>query len=372
MNKVNILHVIATLDIGGAEKQLVELVKRTDKKKFNPVVCCLTRGGALEEELKKTKIEYLVLGKKFKLDFSATFKLIPILKQKNIHILHTWMFTSNFFGRIAGLFAHTPIMIASERGFDRWKNRFHLLIDWAFSHFTDKIICVSEGVKNFYNKQGGVPLYKLITIYNGIDTNSPLVNEYKKKTLNLEKDSIVITNIGHLISYKGLKYLLHATSEIIKNFPKARLLIAGEGPQKNELEKLAKKLNISDYVIFLGLRRDIKEILSITDIFVLPSLVEGLPNAIMEAMFGGKPVVATNIPGNDELVVNGETGVLVPAKNINSLASAIINLLKNPQKAKDMGLKGREKVETLFPIDKTIKKTEELYESLIKLKNLKI
>ena len=150
--------------------------------------------------------------------------------------------------------------------------------------------------------------------------------------------------------------------------PKAKFLVVGEGAEKNRLKKLAEKLNISENVIFTGLRGDVREILVITDIFVLPSLFEGLPNVIMEAMLAGKPVVATHIPGNDELVIDGETGSLVLSKDSDSLASAIINILENPDKGKQMGINGRKRVEEYFSIDETVKKTEELYEALVRLK----
>ena len=369
MDKINILYLIATLDIGGAERQLVELVKRIDKKKFNPIVCCLTRGGPLEQELKEIRVEYFILGKKFKFDFSVIFKLITILKQKNIHILHTWMFTSNFFGRVSGIFSRVPIIIASERGVDRWKNKFYLLIDWALSCFTDRIICVSKGVRNFYNRYANISLSKLITIYGGIELNNRInINEQKKEEFGFKKGSTVITTIGHLVSYKGIKYMLFAAVKVINNFPGVRFLIVGEGPDENRLKKLVKKLNISQNVIFIGLRRDIRDILSITNIFVLPSLIEGLPNVIIEAMLAGKPVIATNIPGNDELVVDQETGLLVHPKDANSLASAIITLLENPEMGKKMGLSGEKRIKKHFSINKTIRKTEELYETLIKIK----
>ncbi len=368
--KINIFYLIATLDIGGAERQLVELVKRIDKKKFNPVVCCLTRGGPLEKELKDAKIKYFILGKKFKFDFSVIFNLIPILKQENIQILHTWMFTSNAFGRVAGIIAKIPIIIAEEQCVDIWKNKFHLFIDKTLSYFTDKIICVSEGVKNFYYQRAYIPLDKMITIYNGIKIydNVNIDTGKKKEEFGIIANDKVITTVGRLAPQKGIEYLLYAVPILLESLPKTKFLIVGEGAERNKLENLARKLNISKNVIFTGLRNDIKEILAVTDVFVLPSLFEGFPNVIMEAMLAGKPVVATEIPGIDELAVNGKTGFLVPPKDVNSLASAIIALLKNPKEGKKMGIKGRQRIEKYFSINETVRETEELYKVLIKSK----
>jgi glycosyltransferase involved in cell wall biosynthesis len=370
MNKINILYLIATLDVGGAERQLVELVKRIDKNKFKPVVCCLTRGGPLEQELKEANIEYFILGKKVKFDFSVIFKLISILKQKNIHILHTWMFTSNSFGRIAGIISQTPIIIAEEQCADIWKNGVHIFIDKTLSHFTDKIICVSEGVENFYHKYAHISLDKMVTIYNGVEISDEvnIDKEKKKEEFGIMGKDNIVTTIGRLAPQKGIEYLLYAVPKILESMPKKKFLVVGEGDEKNKLKKLAEKLNISQNVIFAGLRNDVKEILAITDVFVLPSLFEGLPIVILEAMLAGKPIVATDIPGTDELIVNGETGILIPPKDADSLASAIINVFKNLEKAKEMGASGRKRIEKYFSINETVRKTEELYEVLVKSK----
>lgn len=370
MDKINIMYVIATLDIGGAEKQLVELVKRLDKRKFNPIVCCLTRGGSWERELKNAGIEYFILGKKFKLDFSVIFKLVRILKDRKIQIMHTWMFTSNFFGRIAGLISRVPILIASERCIDIWKNKLYLFVDKILSCFTDKIICVSKGVQNFYHECAYIPLNKMTVVHNGVEITDILKVDFKKITMELgvKESENIVTTIGRLAPQKGIEYLLYAVPEILKSRPKTKFLIIGEGVEENKLRKLSKRLNISKNIIFTGVRTDVKKLVSITDVFVLASLFEGLPNVVMEVMLAEKPVVATRIPGNDELVIDGETGILIPPKDSSSLASAIITLLKNPQKAKDMGLKGRERIKKHFSIDKTLKKTEELYRRLVKSK----
>ncbi|MCK4905794.1 glycosyltransferase [bacterium] len=370
MDKINILYLIATLDVGGAEKQLVELAKRIDKEKFNPIVCCLTRGGhLLENELKKAEIEYFILGKKFKFDFSVVFELIHFLKQENIHILHTRMFTSNAFGRIAGIFSHIPIIIATEDGIDIWKSKFRLFIDWVLSHFTDKIICVSEGVRNFYHRYTGIPLSKLITIYGGVEITDKInTDEQKKEEFGFERNSTIITTIGRLVPSKGIKYLLYTVAKIVEHSPNVRFLIIGEGPQKDELKGLAEKLEINKYVVFTGIRKDIQAILAITDIFVLPSTSEGFGISILEAMAKTKPVVATSVGGIPEIIQNGINGFLVPPRSAKSLASAIISILENPQKGVEMGINGRKRVEKYFSIDETVRKTEELYKTLVKLK----
>ena len=363
---INILHLIATLEVGGAEKQLASLVKRIDRTRYNPTVCCLVKGGPFEKEFREAGIRYFVLGKQFKFDFTVIFKLISLIRQEKPDILHTWMFTSNSFGRITGIIARVPIIISSEMCIDIWKNRFHFFLDSLLSYFTARIVCVSEGVKEFYREHTFIPHGKLITIYNGVETvgETNIVVEKKKKEFGLRHENIVITTIGRMAQQKGIKYLLYAVPKVIENVPEARFLIVGEGREKEKLENILCNLNIHEYVIMSGLRADVKEILSFTDIFVLPSLFEGLPNVIMEAMAARKPVIATRIHGSDELVVNNETGILVPPRNPGALVDAIINLLNDTERTRRMGIAGRKRVEKYFNVDSMVKKHENLYNEL--------
>lgn len=362
---MNILYLIATLEVGGAEKQLASLVKRIDRTRYNPTVCCLTKEGPFEKELEEAGIRYFVLGKQFKFDFTVIFKLISLIRQEKSDILHTWMFTSNSFGRVAGIIARVPIIISSERCIDIWKNRFHFFLDSLLSYFTARIVCVSEGVKKFYREHTFIPPGKLITIYNGVETvgETNISAEKKKEEFGL-RQNIVITTISRLAPQKGIKHLLYAVPKVIENMPEARFLIVGEGNEKGRLENISRDINIDKYVIMPGLRADIKEILSFTNIFVLPSLFEGLPNVIMEAMAARKPVIATRIQGSDELVVENETGILVPPRNPEALADAIINLHNDTEKARRMGIAGRKRVEKYFNVDSMVKKHEKLYDEL--------
>lgn len=371
MNKINLLLLIATLDVGGAETQLVELAKRLDRERFNILVCCLTRGGPLEKHLKDGGINCYILGKRFKLDFRVIPQLVHLLRREKIDILHTWMFTSNSFGRLAGILVRVPVIIASERGVDLWKNKLHLFIDWLFSHFTSKIICVSEGVKRFYQEKGRISADKLTVIYNGIDIKK--IEEGRgeriREEFELGPEDRIVSTVARLAPGKGIEYLLQALPLVIRHFPRVKCFIVGQGPEEGKLKELSRQLEISPHTVFTGLRNDIQDIISISEVFVLPSLFEGFSNVLLEAMALGKPVVATRIPGNDELVIDGKTGILIPPQNPQSLANAILSLLKEPQKGREMGEGGRERIKRHFRLQSTVKKTEELYISLLKSSN---
>lgn len=359
------MYVIATMGIGGAEKQLVEIVKRLDKDKYDAMVCCLTRGGPFEDELKQEGIRYSILWKRFKFDFSVIFKLVRLLRIEKVDILHTYMFTSNSFGRVAGAVARVPKIVVSERCVDIWKNKFHFLIDRILLHWTDKVICVSNGVRKFYVDKIDISDEKAVTIYNGLAIEHCHTNADITKKYGLCSGNRIIGTIGRLTLQKGLKYLIHSAAIALRQTPQIKLFIIGDGPEKKNLVKLVNNLGISERVIFTGFQKDVMPFLKVMEIFVLPSLFEGLPNVVLEAMAFEKPVVAINIPGVDEVVTDGETGVLVPPRSPESLADAIIELLNNEGKARRMGISGRERVEKYFNIELMVEKYENVYDELV-------
>ncbi len=368
MSKTNILQIIATLDIGGAERQLVELVKRLDKNKYNITVCCITRGGPLEDDLKRLGIEYYILYKKFKFDFTVIFRLICLIRRKKIDLVHTWMFTSNTWGRIAAKFVNVSVVISAERCLvTPWKGRIQRLIDRILSGCSDVIIANSESVRSSHIKEEKIISDKVIAISNGVDTqkfNPQMINAKKQKELlDIENSLPVIGVVSRLVKGKGLEYFLESVEQVLQS-SSAKFLIIGDGPLRDKLEKMINELGISNEVLFVGYYQYLVEILSVIDILVIPSLSEGLSNVLLEGMAMAKPVVTTNIESNTQVVVNGKTGILVPVGNPEALADGIIRLLKNKKEARRMGLAGRRRVEQYFDINFTVEKTEQIYERL--------
>ncbi|MBU0477116.1 GT4 family glycosyltransferase PelF, partial [bacterium] len=370
MQKTNILQIIATLDIGGAERQLVELVKRLDKNKYNVTVCCITRGGPMEENLKKLGIEYHLLHKRFKFDFTVIFKLTRLIRQKKIDLVHTWNFTANAWGRLCAWVAGVPIIIASEHGTFSPVLKRQILVDKLLSKCTDKIITVSNNFKECIERIEKIPHEKIIAIHNGIDINefgTSVNNANLKNELKIDKECPVVGIVARLDPLKDHESFLRAAEYIIKKMPEVRFLIVGDGELRGKLESLAKEVGLSKKVIFTGFRRDITNILSIINVFVLCSISEALGIAVLEAMASSKPVVATNVGGIPEVVKDEETGILVPPGNPEALAESITRLLKNKEEARRIGLAGRRRVEKYFDIKLKVKKVEEIYDKLINL-----
>jgi glycosyltransferase involved in cell wall biosynthesis len=186
----------------------------------------------------------------------------------------------------------------------------------------------------------------------------------------LEPSDRVILAVGRLHRQKGYDYLIRALATVKREIPTVKLLIAGEGEEKNNLKNLVKSLDLSKEVILAGLCREVEKLFNFTKLFVLPSLWEGMPNAVLEAMAAAKPVVATRVGGVPELVIDGETGILVPPEDPESLARAIVKLLRHTAQANSMGNAGRERVQEHFSVTEMVTKTDRLYQELLNTKKI--
>ena len=364
---VRICYVVGTLEVGGAERQLYLLMKNIDRERFCPVLVAL-RDGRMRGDFEKVA-RVRVAGKRWKLDVFFFARLLGIIKREKPDILHTFMFTSNFWGRLAGLAARVPFIVASERSMDFWKGPLHLWIDRFFARFTRKIVCNSNEVKARYEKVLGRYSGRLSVIYNGIDTgfyDGVKYREELRKELGITEGKTILTG-GRLCPEKGLDDFMEAVSIVVnrvKAFRNARFLIAGEGSEKKSLMELRERLGLKDYIIFTGYRKDLPEIIKMSDIVVLSSLWEGMPNLIIEAMALRKPVISTDVGGSREIIKNGETGFLVPVKNPEMLAGAMLALLQDESLGESMGAKGCEFVKRELELSVMVNKYEGLYREL--------
>lgn len=374
--KKNLLQMVNGFGIGGAEKALLELVKRLDKDKYRVIVCSVGQGGPLEPEFKKFADQVAVFPKKFKFDITLIWKVTRLMQQENIDIIQTTLFYADVIGAFAARLTKVPVIIS-------WQTALALptghLNDDKFRHTTsykyavryvDKIIAVSEDIKSFFVEKRGIEADKIITIPYGVDLDLFARRDgvKKREELHLDPSDPVIGVVGHLSEVKGHTYLIEAAPKICKAFPNVKFVFAGNGPLRENLEVKVKNLNLCSNFLFLGVRRDIPELLNIMDIFVLPSLFEGLPNVILEAMASSKPVVASAVGGIPEAVQDQVTGLLVPSKNSDNLAAAILKLLKNREWATNMGKEGRKRVEAHFSIENEVKKIQCLYDNLFEIK----
>ncbi len=366
---LKVLQLIPTLDRSGAEKQMVILAKGLPRDRFQVEVATLTRLGAFEAELVAAGIPVTPIGKRLKLDPLALARLVGFLKAGRFDVVQTWIFAANTYGRVAARLAGVPVVVVAEMAVDLWKGRSDRFVDRKLAPWCDRLVGNSHAVVDFY-RQLGVPDDRLAMIYSGTDDDEPPVIDRAavRAELGFEADAPLVLFAGRLAEQKRVADLLKAIDLLQHVQPDMRTLIVGEGPLRDRLEEQAHAFQLDSRLRFLGHRDDVPRLMAASDLVVLPSSYEGLPNVVLEAMRLRKPVVATSAPGTTEVVLDGETGVLVPIGNVMLLARAIRDLVRDPARRHRLGEAGRARVETHFRADAMVAQFADLYETLARVK----
>ena len=370
---LKVLQLIPTLDRSGAEKQMVLLAKGLPRDRFQVEVAALTRLGPLESELRDAGIPVTAIGKRFKVDPIALLGLNRFLKANSFDVVQTWIFAANTYGRVASRMAGVSVVVVAEMAVDLWKGRASRAVDRWLSRWCDRLVGNSHAVVEFY-EQLGVPEEKLAMIYSGVEeVQSPQVDRLAiRAAIGIEAQAPLIIFVGRLAEQKRVGDLLKALDLLQYVQPEARTIIVGDGPLRNSLEEKSRDYLLDDRVRFLGHREDVQKLMAASDLVVLPSSFEGLPNVVLEAMRLGKPVVATAAPGTSEVVINGETGLLVPVGNPPLLARAIRDVIRDPDMAARFGESGRASAESKFRVDMMVAQFADLYEELARAKGLAV
>jgi len=396
---------IPTLDRCGAEKQLAMLAAGLPRGEFDVHVCALTRGGPLAEPLRAAGIPVTVIGKSRKLDPAAYLRLLRYLRATRPDIIHTWLFAANCYGRLAAWQAGVPVIVAGERCVDPWKRWHELALDRLFARVTRRIVTNSAGVRDFYVARG-LAAEKFTLIPNGIAPVAPVVvpvdssdsafvvgsagsagsadsagsaveadsagaaavrqaaRERLLGELGLPATTRLVGAVGRLWPQKRYKDLIWAAELLRWPHPDAHLVIVGEGPQGVRLARYTHQIGIETHVHFLGARDDVPRLLPALDCFWLASGYEGQSNALMEAMAAGLPVVVSDIPGNRDLVVDGESGLLVPPGNKSEFARRTRRLFDDREFAQMLGRNARRRMEDEFSVRRMIERHARLYSEL--------
>ncbi|MCA9222161.1 MAG: glycosyltransferase [Planctomycetales bacterium] len=362
-----ILQIIPTLDNGGAEKQLCLLAAGLPRNEFETHVCVLTRTGPREADLRNADVPVSFINKSWKIDPGAYWRLKREITRLQPDLVHTWIFAANSYGRPAALRAGVPRIVAGERCVDRWKAGYEFAIDRHLAKRTDRIATNSSGVVDFYT-QHGLPGEKFVVIPNGIEQRppaEPVSREALLAELDLPADARLIGAVGRLWPQKRYKDLIWASELLRVVRDDTFTLIIGDGPQHWRLQRYVDQVGSHGRVFFLGQRNDVARLLPHFDVFCLTSGYEGQSNALMEAMLAGVPAVASDIPGNRDLVVPEETGFLVPLGDRALLARRINQLLNEPETAARMGEVSRRRMLEHFTVGRMVERHAELYRELI-------
>lgn len=369
------------LAYGGAETQVSHLAMRLKARGWEVQVVSLMSPKAYVEELEAFGVTLFSLGIRRKLpNPRPILKLAQFIRKWRPHIMHSHMVHANILARLVRPLARVPVIICTAHSIDergrKGSGRLRELLYRLTDPWCDLTTQVSHTGLERYVQVGAVPRHKIKYIPNGVDIKrfypDPGARKRLQEKLGLEKTFVWLA-VGRFDPPKDYPNMLRAFALVLGKRLEAQLLIAGDGPLRSSMEKLAKDLSIGAQVKFLGIRRDIPELMNAADAYVLSSAWEGMPMVLLEAHATGLPIVATNVGGNREVVQDGVTGFLVPPKDSEVLAQAMLQLMSLPEEERRrMGQAGREYIEANFSLDRVVDQWEALYKELLAQKGIHI
>lgn len=355
-----------SFDMGGVEKKLYQFITRLDSSQFRMTLCCTKEGGLFKEAFVRLGLPCYEHLLRHKYDAFAYRKLARIIRKHQVQTIYTFAHPSTLiFGTMARRFGSVEKLIVSFhasgsasgglllRGYQRYLLRT-----------ADTLVAVAESHKRYLVAVEKLDHRKIVVINNGVDTREYRPgppNEVVREELGIRRGATVVATVASLKRLKNIHLLLEAAGEIAKDTDDVHYLIVGEGPDRGELEALASKLGIRDQVTFTGFREDVPDLLRLSHVFVLPSRTEVFSNAILEAMASGLAIVATDVGSSFELVRSGENGFLVPSEDPTALASALRELLGNPEMLRNFGQKSRRIVEAEYTLESMCERRARLF-----------
>jgi len=375
-----LLLVIDTLEVGGTERSLLDLCRNLDRSLYEPLVCRLYRGAALQPAFERAGIPVVSFDLTGKYRFARAFgHLRRLVRQQHPDLIHTMLFRADQVGRAVGRWHRIPV-ISSMVGVPHESVRFdsnpqlsrrkHAAIKWLdrlSSGWVTHFHSVSRSARDSNCHHLGIALDSVTVVPRGREDHGGLKTPSADllSDLGLTAEHRVLVNVGRLIPQKGQRDLVEAMPRVIQSQPATRLLIVGEGHLRDELATQITQLGLSDHVTLLGQRHDVPLLLGLADLFVFPSLYEGLPGAIVEAMLSATPIVSTAIPSIGEAVQHQRSAVLVPPQSPPDLANAIIELLGDPDRAAQLAHTARQDALRQFNIPTVTRQIEQLYDTVL-------
>ncbi len=364
--KIRVLQLVEGMNWGGAETKLVELISHMDRDRFETTVCSLGMGSRIKDRFDELGIPFVSLARRGRIDPKLILDVRKVIRDCEIDVVMTTLFYADVVGALASAISPNKAIFSWETiSAPEWLLT-HRLWSYRFAmKFCSKVISVSNATADWLVEKRGLRREKITVIPYGVDLDLFCNgrNDGLKSELGFEPEDKLIGVVARLHPQKGHCYLIEAARKIVTEHNNAKFVLVGDGELRHDLEQQVANAGLSDSVSFLGFRRDVRELLRTFDVFVLPSLYEGLPNVILEAMATGLPVVATAVDGTVELVDDGVTGFLVRPKEPAPLAHRISELLGNDELRHAYGAAGRKKVEEEYSLSQQVVNFQNLYES---------
>lgn len=363
--RARVMLVVETLGMGGMEQVVVTLARALDRERFAPEILCLKEAGPLAEVARDHAIPVHGIGYvPGSPDYLAFTKVARVLRERRVSVVHSHNTCAFIFGTLGARLAGVPTIVHTDhaRAFpDRFR---YVATEHLLSHLVYRVVGVSAPTTEALHRHEWIPRRKLVTVPNGIDRSrytAQVDRTQARRALGIAPDAPVIGLGARLTEQKGLEYLLRALPPVIARHAGAVLLVAGDGPQRPALEALAADLGVAPSVRFLGMRDDIAALLRACDVYALPSVWEGLPMAVLEAMAAGLPVVASDVGGVGTAVQHQVTGLLVPPRDPARLADALLAVLGDRVLRRRLGEEGRRVFQRRFTAEAMARAYEALY-----------
>lgn len=364
-----VLYIIVDLTVGGAEDHLLSLVRNLDRRRFDPLVCCIGRRGAIGKEIEAAGVRVEELGKLRKGGYDR--EIVPLLRalirRERIGLVHSHMYHANLYGRLAAFREGVPAVVSVHNTYVRPKILRRVLNGWL-ARRTPFILAGSEAIRDDIVRYDGVPPGKIRVVPYGVDVekfDSVLSREEARGKLGLPGDRFLVGTVGRLEEQKGQKYLIEAAGRLRREKKETTLAIIGSGREEARLRDQAVREGIGDSVLFLGTRRDLPELFRAMDVFAFPSLWEGFPIALLSAMAAGLPVIVTPVGGVPEVVKDGINGLIVPAGDPAALAEAIWKVREDPAGAAGFGRAAAATIRDKYSHRTTARRIMEIYEQVL-------
>ena len=363
MAGMRVLHVLNTLETGGAEYLVLNIARTLDRSRFDLLVASMEGDGEIGEELRKLGVTTFTLNRRHGIDPLLVPKLTRLIRREKIELVHThnvapWLY-AGVAARLAGAeVCHTEhsSLFPQQRALKKAER--------MLGRITKAVICDGEDVRRQLIEEQRLSPRNVVTIHNGVDTE--LFGRYGDRAAarakqSLGEDTLVVGTVARLEPVKDQATLLRAFERVAATLPLARLVLVGDGSLRGALEEQAAGPGLAGRVLFWGRRADVADLLPAFDVFVLPSQSEGLPLTILEAMASGLPCVATAVGAVPEAIVEGQTGFLVPPGDQDQLAASLLRLLRDPPLRRYMGLEGQKRARSLFDLRAMTRRYEDLY-----------
>lgn len=373
--KFRVLQLIGNLYTGGSERQALQLTQLLlESSHYEVFVACMNPRGQLRKEFEQMGVEEIPAFpiRRF-YDHTMAIQLVHFarfLRRHKIDVIHTHDFYTNVFGMAGAWLAGVPVRIASRRETTGWRTATQKFIERRSYQIAHAVVTNAKAVQRHLAAEG-VPSNKIVTIYNGLKRERVTHQREREEVLAMfslprQEQCQFVTVVANLLHpVKDHPTFLRAAQQVHQAVPQARFVLAGEGPLTEKMQNYAAELGLSDKVFFIGRCEEVADLLSVSDVCVLSSVAEGFSNSILEYMGAGRPVVATNVGGALEAVVEGETGYLVEPGDDKLMARHIIELLRNPVQARAMGSYGQQVVAEKFSCAAQLAQTEKLYDRLL-------